>query len=56
LELNANTGQLNCLENGFTDRTIEQHNIIGQQGVGRELFAQIRPLISQSELGASFII
>ena len=56
LELNANTGQLNCLENGFNDRTIEQHNIIGQQGVGRELFAQIRPLISQSELGASFII
>jgi phosphogluconate dehydratase len=56
LEFNANTGQLNCLENGFTDRTIEQQNIIGQQGVGRELFAQIRPLISQSELGASFII
>jgi phosphogluconate dehydratase len=55
--LNAKTGVLSCLN---ADEVILRENSAKPpgdgQGVGRELFERLRPLVSESENGASFII
>ena len=55
--LNAKTGVLSCLN---ADEVILRENSAkppgDDQGVGRELFERLRPLVSESENGASFII
>jgi phosphogluconate dehydratase len=56
LELDAIAGTLNCLEADFDERAATELAASGSSGVGRELFNLVRPSISQSEQGASFII
>ena len=57
VELNATEGTLNCED----FEKINLRNVIAKKaqsdlGVGRELFKNIRPLVSISEEGASFIV
>jgi phosphogluconate dehydratase len=56
LELNAAKGTLNCLESDFEMREASSEVSAGSFGVGRELFNQLRPALSLSEEGASFVI
>ncbi len=57
IELDAEKGTLNCLNidevNNRPDREIKDNDSFG---VGRELFNMMKPLVSKSEEGASFII
>ncbi len=57
IELDAVKGTLNCLN---IDEVEKRENPISSSndsyGVGRELFNRIKPLVSKSEEGASFII
>lgn len=57
IELNAHTGALNCenIEEVESRPTGESHGF-DSFGVGRELFNRLKPLVSASEEGASFII
>ncbi len=57
VELNANTGALTCLNaEEVRKRQIPESTIAETHGVGRELFSQLRQIVSPSEEGASFII
>lgn len=57
IELNATTGALNCLNIDEVEKRPDP--IISNNdsyGVGRELFNRLKPLVSKSEEGVSFII
>lgn len=55
VSLDAEAGILEVMAPDFEDRTPTPYN--GEfEGVGRELFARLKPQVSESELGASFII
>lgn len=53
--LNANTGELNCLDQSVIQRPGRTRSNEGVFGLGRELFANMRSLVSSSEEGASFL-
>lgn len=57
IELNATNGTLNC-ENydEINSRPLSNKPVNSDFGVGRELFKRIKPMVSLSEEGASFII
>lgn len=56
IDLNALEGTLNCLNiDDVKSRKIAVEENPQSFGVGRELFNQLRPLISESEEGASFL-
>lgn len=55
IRLNALTGELHCLNADFLTRTSRTKEI-NQQGFGRELFNNMRQMVSSSEEGASFIL
>jgi len=54
VRLNAHTGELVCLTEGWEDRPVRT-KIVRTQGYGRELFNPLRATVSTSEEGASFI-
>jgi phosphogluconate dehydratase len=54
LRLNAHTGELICLTEGWENRETRTKNV-RTQGYGRELFNPLRVNVSTSEEGASFI-
>jgi len=57
IELDAIEGTLNCLNiDEVNERKVEIEKNPSSYGVGRELFNRIKPLISESEEGASFLI
>lgn len=57
IELDAINGTLNCLNiEEVNEREPAISKAEGSFGVGRELFNRLRPLVSESEDGASFII
>lgn len=57
IELDAIKGTLNCLNiEEVNQRPEPETSAPSSAGVGRELFDRLRPLVSESELGASFII
>jgi phosphogluconate dehydratase len=55
LRLDAVEGTLECLTEGVEERTVRTKKA-ATHGLGRELFAQARRTVSDSEQGASFII
>lgn len=55
LRLDAVTGTLDCLTEGVDTRPVRTKKA-ASYGLGRELFAQARRTVSDSEQGASFII
>ena len=56
LSLNAITGELNVLdEENVLSRTPTIKTINNDQGCGRELFGNIKTMVSSSEYGASFL-
>jgi phosphogluconate dehydratase len=55
LRLDAVTGTLECLTEGVDSRPVRKKKATSY-GLGRELFAQARLTVSDSEQGASFII
>ncbi len=57
IELDATKGSLSCLNIEEVKKRENPFLVAeGSYGVGRELFNMIRPLVSKSEEGASFII
>lgn len=57
IELDAEKGTLQCLNiEEVAGRTVMSSEATGSHGVGRELWNRIRPLVTESEEGASFII
>lgn len=57
LELDAEKGTLECLNiEEVAQREVLASEVAGSFGVGRELWNRIRPLVTESEEGASFII
>ena len=57
IELDAHKGTLTCLNFDEVDkRTVTIANNFDSFGVGRELFNRLKPLVTESEDGASFII
>ena len=57
IELDAVAGTLNCINfDEVQKRSIKVNQNLNSYGVGRELFNAVRPLITTSEEGASFII
>lgn len=57
IELDAQAGTLNCLNFDEVQGRKGMEEVDHESfGVGRELFNRIKPLVSESELGASFII
>jgi phosphogluconate dehydratase len=55
LRLDAVEGTLECLTEGVEGRSVRTKKA-ARHGLGRELFAQARRTVSDSEQGASFII
>ena len=56
LSLNAKTGELNCLnEEEVLKRPEVSPPSIDQEGCGRELFLNLRNLVSNSDNGASIL-
>ncbi len=53
LELDANTGALTVLEEGFASREVPTYSPGLTQGMGRELFSGFRSLVGAAEDGAS---
>lgn len=56
IKVDAENGILECKENGFLDRELIVKDNSQSIGTGRELFNQLRQIISPSEEGASFIL
>lgn len=57
IELDAVRGTLNCLNiDEVQKRPSVKSEEFGSFGIGRELFNRLRPVVSESEEGASFII
>ena len=54
IRLNAKSGELECINSDFLSRPPRTKEI-DQQGFGRELFNNLRQLVTSSEEGASFI-
>jgi phosphogluconate dehydratase len=55
IRLNAKSGELECVNSDFLSRPPRTKEI-DQQGFGRELFNNLRQLVTSSEEGASFIL
>ena len=55
IRLNAKSGELECINSDFLSRPPRTKEI-DQQGFGRELFNNLRQLVTSSEEGASFIL
>ncbi|MFK8046591.1 MAG: phosphogluconate dehydratase [Crocinitomicaceae bacterium] len=55
LKLDVVNGTLECLSEGVSSRPQRQKNNKNVTGYGRELFVQLKTIISSSEEGASFI-
>ena len=53
--LNANTGELNCIDHQIINRLARTKDNSNVFGLGRELFFNMRALVSSSEEGASFL-
>ena len=53
IELNAETGVLQVLEDDFESREVAVSSVTSNQGMGRELFAGFRSLVGCAEDGAS---
>lgn len=56
IRFDAMTGTLTCLSLDFQQRSPRQKDRNGSLGLGREMFANMRTLVSSSEEGASFIL
>ena len=56
LTLDARTGVLNCHEKNIDARPVRTKENKNVTGYGREMFVQLKTIISSSEEGASFII
>jgi phosphogluconate dehydratase len=56
IRFDARTGTLTCLSADFEQRSPRQKERNGSFGLGREMFANMRALVSSSEEGASFIL
>lgn len=57
LRLDANEGLLQCLvdESEFSQRTVASNSINSDRGVGRELFASFRRIVSSAEQGGTVL-
>jgi phosphogluconate dehydratase len=56
IRFDALNGTLTCLSVDFQQRSPRQKERNGSFGLGREMFANMRTLVSSSEEGASFIL